>query len=228
MPHGGNLRIERGRAEIVKGGGRGTGSDFTDQRLEAGQHVDAAGLADRHEPLAGLHLVGDEGLEIGGKAGFERQTRSRRTGADGDGECGARTEAFRRRIVPARRRGKKSAPLVHGFEVTLGRTGKRFGQLCEPREIACKIASPDMQRRSVSRAPVRHVTAYAATHPQEDFAETFRFYVTRRGRMRELFAELGRKRKDVAKKEKYEPTPREHALLEAYLPPLVITAVVGQ
>ena len=41
------------------------------------------------------------------------------------------------------------------------------------------------------------VTAYAATHPQEDFAETFRFYVARRGRLRELFAEFGRKRQTL-------------------------------
>lgn len=61
----------------------------------------------------------------------------------------------------------------------------------------------DMQRRRVSTTIVQHVTAYASTHPQEDFAETFRFYVTRRGRMRELFAELGRKRKEVAVYEKF-------------------------
>jgi hypothetical protein len=32
------------------------------------------------------------------------------------------------------------------------------------------------QRRRVAIAPTDHVTAYAARHPQEDFAETFRFY----------------------------------------------------
>ena len=37
---------------------------------------------------------------------------------------------------------------------------------------------------SDSIAPRDHVSAYAAKHPQEDFAETFRFYVTRRGRLR--------------------------------------------
>ena len=37
------------------------------------------------------------------------------------------------------------------------------------------------QRRRVAIAPPNHVSAYAAKHPQEDFAETFRFYVTRRG-----------------------------------------------
>ncbi|HXI21342.1 MAG TPA: putative zinc-binding metallopeptidase [Gemmatimonadales bacterium] len=59
------------------------------------------------------------------------------------------------------------------------------------------------QRRRVAIAPVNHVTAYAARHPQEDFAETFRFYVTRRGRLRELFTELGQKRKGVVVYEKF-------------------------
>jgi hypothetical protein len=61
----------------------------------------------------------------------------------------------------------------------------------------------DFQRRRISSVPVNHVTAYAATHPQEDFAETFRFYVTRRGRMRELLAELGQKRKAPVVYEKF-------------------------
>ena len=59
------------------------------------------------------------------------------------------------------------------------------------------------QRRRVAINPVDHVSAYAAKHPQEDFAETFRFYVTRRGRLRELFSEFGRKRKGVAVYEKF-------------------------
>jgi hypothetical protein len=59
------------------------------------------------------------------------------------------------------------------------------------------------QRRQVAIAPADHVSAYAAKHPQEDFAETFRFYVTRRRRLRELFAELGRKRKGVVVYEKF-------------------------
>ncbi len=59
------------------------------------------------------------------------------------------------------------------------------------------------QRRRVAISPVNHVTAYAARHPQEDFAETFRFYVTRRGRLRELFSEFGQKRKGVVVFEKF-------------------------
>jgi Putative zinc-binding metallo-peptidase len=59
------------------------------------------------------------------------------------------------------------------------------------------------QRRRVAIAPKNHVTSYAARHPQEDFAETFRFYVTRRGRLRELFSEFGQKRKGVVVYEKF-------------------------
>jgi len=61
----------------------------------------------------------------------------------------------------------------------------------------------DMQRRRVTQTYAGYVTAYAASHPQEDFAETFRIYVTRRGRMRELFSELGTKRKEVVVYEKF-------------------------
>lgn len=61
----------------------------------------------------------------------------------------------------------------------------------------------DFQRRKVATAPVDHVSAYAMQHPQEDFAETFRFYVTRFGRLRDLFSELGRKRKGVVVYEKF-------------------------
>ena len=61
----------------------------------------------------------------------------------------------------------------------------------------------DFQRRGVAIAPVNHVSGYATRHPQEDFAETFRFYLTRRGKLRELFAEFGRKRKGVIVYEKF-------------------------
>ncbi len=61
----------------------------------------------------------------------------------------------------------------------------------------------DFQRRRVAISPVNHVSGYAARHPQEDFAETFRFYLTRRGRLRELFSEFGQKRKGVPVYEKF-------------------------
>ncbi|MHB1327465.1 MAG: putative zinc-binding metallopeptidase, partial [Gemmatimonadales bacterium] len=61
----------------------------------------------------------------------------------------------------------------------------------------------DFQRKRVAINPVDHVSGYAARHPQEDFAETFRYYVTRGGRLRELFAELGQKRKGVPVYEKF-------------------------
>jgi hypothetical protein len=59
------------------------------------------------------------------------------------------------------------------------------------------------QRRRIAIAPRDFVSAYAAKHPQEDFAEVFRFYVTRRGRLRDLFAEFGQKRKGVILYEKF-------------------------
>jgi predicted RNA-binding Zn-ribbon protein involved in translation (DUF1610 family) len=61
----------------------------------------------------------------------------------------------------------------------------------------------DFQRRRVSTTYAEYVSTYAKRHPQEDFAETFRFYVTRRGRMRELLAEMGQKRKAVQVYEKF-------------------------
>ncbi len=74
----------------------------------------------------------------------------------------------------------------------------------------------DFQRRKVSVAPLHHVTAYAATHPQEDFAETFRFYVTRGGRLRELFGELGQRRKEVIVYEKFLALHRYVRLLRGW------------
>lgn len=59
------------------------------------------------------------------------------------------------------------------------------------------------RKRSLSKTPVNHVTAYASKHPLEDFAETFRFYVIRRGRLKELLAEIGRKGKGVVVYEKF-------------------------
>ena len=56
---------------------------------------------------------------------------------------------------------------------------------------------------SIARASRSTSSGYAATHPLEDFAETFRFYVIRRGRLKELLAEIGRKGKGVAVFEKF-------------------------
>jgi hypothetical protein len=61
----------------------------------------------------------------------------------------------------------------------------------------------DFERRRVATTLPNYVSVYAGTHPQEDFAEIFRFYVGRRGRLRELFGEFGRKRKGVALFEKF-------------------------
>ena len=59
------------------------------------------------------------------------------------------------------------------------------------------------RKRTLSKTPVNHVTAYASKHPLEDFAETFRFYVIRRGRLKDLLAEIGRLGKDVTVYEKF-------------------------
>ncbi len=58
-------------------------------------------------------------------------------------------------------------------------------------------------RRRVASGNSRHVTGYAATHPLEDFAEVFRLYVTWRGSMKDLLADLGRRRKDPIVYEKF-------------------------
>lgn len=58
-------------------------------------------------------------------------------------------------------------------------------------------------RKRVASGNARHVTAYGATHPLEDFAEVFRIYVSWRGRMRDLLADLGRRRKDIVVYEKF-------------------------
>jgi len=77
-----------------------------------------------------------------------------------------------------------------------------FGRVDKTYRVS-DVSWVDFQRRRVTTTHPNHVTAYAANHPQEDFAETFRFYVTRRGRMRELLAEMGQKRKGVVVYQKF-------------------------
>lgn len=81
------------------------------------------------------------------------------------------------------------------FVKTFGEVDKRYRVRDE--------AWVDFQRRRVTTTRPNFVTSYAANHPEEDFAETFRFYATRRGRMRELLAEMGQKRKAVVVYEKF-------------------------
>ena len=93
--------------------------------------------------------------------------------------------------------------LYHHWSFTrTGRFRRAFGEV----RTAYRVADSkwvDFERRGVTTTLPNYVTGYAATHPQEDFAETFRFYVARRGRLRELFAEFGRKRKGVTVFEKF-------------------------
>ncbi len=93
--------------------------------------------------------------------------------------------------------------LYHNWHLARSETFKRvFGEVHKAYRVS-DDTWVDFYRRRVSLGNAQYVTAYAATHPLEDFAEVFRFYVTRRGRMKELLAELGRRRKDVLVYEKF-------------------------
>jgi RNA polymerase subunit RPABC4/transcription elongation factor Spt4 len=93
--------------------------------------------------------------------------------------------------------------LFHHWSLTrTGRFRRAFGEVRKAYRVA-DSKWVDFERRGVTTTLPNAATAYAATHPQEDFAETFRVYVTRRGRLRELFAEFGRKRKAVVLFEKF-------------------------
>src|SRR5437762_1625082 len=83
-----------------------------------------------------------------------------------------------------------------------GRFRRTFGEVRKAYRVADEHWV-DFERRRIATTLTDYVSAYAATHPQEDFAETFRFYVARRGRLRELFSEFGRKRKGVRVYEKF-------------------------
>ena len=83
-----------------------------------------------------------------------------------------------------------------------GRFRRAFGEAGKTYRVA-DSKWVDFERQGVTTTLANYVTAYAATHPQEDFAETFRFYVARRGRLRQLFAEFGRKRKGVVLFDKF-------------------------
>jgi DNA-directed RNA polymerase subunit RPC12/RpoP len=83
-----------------------------------------------------------------------------------------------------------------------GRFRRAFGEVRKAYRVADEHWV-DFERRGIATTLPNFVSAYAGTHPQEDFAETFRFYVTRRGRLRELFSEFGRKRKGVPVFEKF-------------------------
>lgn len=83
-----------------------------------------------------------------------------------------------------------------------GRFRRAFGEVRKAYRVADEHWV-DFERRRIATTLPDHVSVYAGTHPQEDFAETFRFYMTRRGKLRELFSEFGRKRKAVALFEKF-------------------------
>jgi hypothetical protein len=93
--------------------------------------------------------------------------------------------------------------LYHHWSLTrTGRFRRAFGELGKAYRVA-DTKWVDFERQGATTTLPDFVTTYAATHPQEDFAETFRIYVARRGRLRGLFAEFGRKRKGVVLFEKF-------------------------
>lgn len=93
--------------------------------------------------------------------------------------------------------------LYHHWSFARSRRFRRaFGEVAKAYRVA-DSRWVDFERRGVTTTLANYVTAYAATHPEEDFAETFRIYVGRRGRLRGLFAEFGRKRKGVVLFEKF-------------------------
>ncbi len=93
--------------------------------------------------------------------------------------------------------------LYHNWSLTrTGRFRRAFGEVRKTYRVA-DSAWVDFQRRRVATTHRDYVSLYAKRHPQEDFAETFRFYVARRGRLRELFNEFGHKRKGVVVYEKF-------------------------
>jgi RNA polymerase subunit RPABC4/transcription elongation factor Spt4 len=93
--------------------------------------------------------------------------------------------------------------LYHHWSWTrTGRFRRAFGEVRKAYRVADEHWV-DFERRRIATTLTDYVSRYAGTHPQEDFAETFRFYVGRRGRLRELFSEFGRKRKGVIVFEKF-------------------------
>ena len=93
--------------------------------------------------------------------------------------------------------------LYHNWSWTrTGRFRRAFGEVRKAYRVADEHWV-DFERRKIATTLTDYVSRYAATHPQEDFAETFRFYVARRGKLRELFGEFGRKRKGVHLFEKF-------------------------
>jgi len=126
-------------------------------------------------------------------------------------------EINRRHILDGRRRDEVEWPMVVGLIAhELGHSflfhhwrwtrTPRFRRVFGLVDKAYRVDEDTpvyFERRRVAYAPLEHVSAYAMTHPQEDFAETFRIYLTRKRRLRELFAELGRKRKAVRVFEKF-------------------------
>lgn len=141
-----------------------------------------------------------------------------RPGVSGvDPDAPKEIEIDRRYVIGKRRRDEISWNMLSGLMLhelghsflyhhwhwtRSGRFRRAFGEVRKAYRVADEHWV-DFERRRVATTLPDFVSRYAATHPQEDFAEVFRFYVTRRGRLRELFGEFGRKRKGVVLFEKF-------------------------
>src|SRR2546428_10151030 len=89
--------------------------------------------------------------------------------------------------------------LYHHWSFTLtGRFRRAFGEVRKAYRVA-DSKWVDFERRGVTTTLPDYVTAYAATHPQEDFAETFRVYVPRRGPHRRRIPQVGPQTERVAR-----------------------------
>jgi hypothetical protein len=66
----------------------------------------------------------------------------------------------------------------HWSWTTTGRFRRAFGEVRKAYRVDEHWV--DFERRRIATTLPDYVSVYAATHPQEDFAETFRFYVARR------------------------------------------------
>src|SRR2546430_13965521 len=85
--------------------------------------------------------------------------------------------------------------LFHNWRLTRpGRFRRAFGEVRKAYRVS-DSKWVDFEMRHVTTTLPNYVTAYAATHPQEDFAETFRVYVVRRGRLRGVVGAFGREGK---------------------------------
>jgi hypothetical protein len=110
--------------------------------------------------------------------------------------------------------------LGHSFlyhHLTWARTERfrlAFGDVDAPYDVP-DDAPVEFHTSRMPLFPTDHVTGYARFHPQEDFAETFRFYVTRSAGLDALSAELGATGKSARVLERFRILDEYVALLRS-------------